>query len=146
MEPLSIDPKTVNLDRMIERGIKLHGHEGPFLIAGIRMGLLALELLDSPGYFGLEAESETGTTPPLSCLVDGIQVGSGCTLGKGNLRVTAASRPRARFSDTAGRRVTIELRADVCRNFLEGRSAERAAFAREAAAAELFLWEVATGP
>ncbi|MCK4411012.1 formylmethanofuran dehydrogenase, partial [Candidatus Bipolaricaulota bacterium] len=61
METLTIDPRTIDLDGLIGHGIHLHGHRGPFLIAGIRMGLLALELLDNSGYFGIEAESETGT-------------------------------------------------------------------------------------
>ncbi|MFO8034276.1 MAG: formylmethanofuran dehydrogenase subunit E family protein, partial [Candidatus Bipolaricaulota bacterium] len=85
METLSIDPREVDLQRMIERGVELHGHLGPYLVAGIRMGLLALELLESSGYFGLSAVSEAGREPPRSCLSDGIQIGSGCTAGKGNL-------------------------------------------------------------
>ncbi len=43
METLKIDPRNVNPDEMIERGTHLHGHLEPFLVAGIRMGLLALE-------------------------------------------------------------------------------------------------------
>lgn len=140
METLSIDHKTVDLDQIIERGIYLHGHRGPFLIAGIRMGLLALELLDSPGYFGLAAELETGRTKPLSCLADGIQIGSGCTLGKGNIHVTEARRPRARFTDKAGRQVTVELRPAVYQGFLDGDIDEQSRLAQEKPLEELFLW------
>lgn len=142
METLRIDPKAVDLDRMIEQGIHLHGHRGPFLIAGIRMGLLALKLLDSPGYFGIEAESETGTVTPLSCLTDGIQIGSGCTLGKGNLRVTDGCRPRVHFSDKDGRKVTIELHPDVYQGFREGELNEQSELAHQTPLEELFLWEV----
>ncbi len=85
MKRLSIDPKTADIDEIVERAVLLHGHVGPFLVVGIRMGLLALELLEHPGYFGLSAESEAGSTPPVSCLNDGVQIGSGCTTGKGNL-------------------------------------------------------------
>lgn len=38
MKTLSIDPATANLRAMVERGMLLHGHLGPFLVAGIRMG------------------------------------------------------------------------------------------------------------
>ena len=141
METLSIDPQTVDIDELIERGTHLHGHLGPFLIAGIRMGLLALELLDSPGYFGIEAESQTGTVTPLSCLTDGVQIGSGCTLGKGNIRVTDERRPRVYFSDETGKRVTIELRPSIFQGFLNGDLNEQTAIAQEKAREELFVWE-----
>jgi len=141
VETLSIDPQTVDIDELIERGTHLHGHLGPFLIAGIRMGLLALELLDSRGYFGIEAESQTGAITPLSCLTDGVQIGSGCTLGKGNIRVTDERRPRVHFSDKAGKRVTIELRPSITQGFLNGDLNEQGVIAREKAREELFVWE-----
>lgn len=140
METFTIDPQTIDLDELIDRGTHLHGHLGPFLIAGIRMGLLALELLDSPGYFGIEAESETGTITPLSCLTDGVQIGSGCTLGKGNIRVTDARRPRVHFSNESGKRVTIELRLDIYEGFLNGKLDEQCAVARETALEEMYIW------
>jgi len=140
VETLSIDPQMVDLDELIERGTYLHGHLGPFLIAGIRMGLLALELLDSPGYFGIEAESETGVVTPLSCLTDGVQIGSGCTLGKGNIQVTDARRPRVHFSNKAGQRVTIELRPDIYHGFSDGKLDEQCAVARQKSLEEMFIW------
>jgi len=146
MEHLSIDPRTVDLDAMIDRGIQLHGHEGPFLVAGIRMGLLALDLLQSRGYFGIEAESDAGSTPPLSCLTDGIQVGSGCTVGKGNLRVTTACRPAVRFVDARGRKLTVELRPDIFDVFLRDNAEKTCTLAREAPVSRLFLWEWAKTP
>jgi len=93
MERLTIDPTSADLASMSTRGILLHGHLGPFLVAGIRMGLLALELLNSPGYFGIRAESGAGSITPQSCLNDGIQIGSGCTAGKGNLLIVNSSAP-----------------------------------------------------
>jgi formylmethanofuran dehydrogenase subunit E len=141
LKPLHIDPRTVDLDAMIDQGIRLHGHEGPFLVAGIRMGLLALDLLQNPGYFGIKAESQAGTTPPLSCLSDGIQIGSGCTVGKGNLRVTDVGRPAVRFADARGHELVVELRADVLQTLLESSVEEACALARQAPVSKLFLWE-----
>jgi len=117
MKTLSIDPKTAALGEMIERGTLLHGHLGPFLVAGIRMGLLALTLLNTPGYFGMRAESEAGTVTPLSCLNDGVQIGSGCTAGKGNLQIVGDAAARVRFVADAGGAVTIELRQAVIDSF-----------------------------
>ncbi len=140
METLTIDPKDADLRAMIERGTLLHGHLGPYLVAGIRMGLLALRQLESPGYFGLRAESEAGRATPLSCLNDGVQIGSGCTAGKGNLRVVGEEKPRVRFIVDDGRAVTIELRPEIERSF---RGSDTIAKARELETIpdeELFEW------
>lgn len=140
METLTIDPKDADLRAMIDRGTLLHGHLGPYLVAGIRMGLLALRQLNNPGYFGLLAESEAGRTPPLSCLNDGVQIGSGCTMGKGNLRVVGEERPRVRFTSEDGCRITIELRPEIVSSF---RGSDPIAKAREIETIpeeELFEW------
>jgi len=141
MDTLKIDPKTADLEAMVTRGVHLHGHEGPFLIAGIRMGLLALELLGSSGYFGLSAQSHTGSTTPLSCLTDGIQIGSGCTTGKGNLTVTDGARPRARFTSKEGRSVTIEVSQGALKAFREGDLVSESRHARAMPVEELFVWD-----
>jgi formylmethanofuran dehydrogenase subunit E len=139
MKTLSIDPTTADLSEMIERGTALHGHLGPFLVAGIRMGLLALSLLGSPGYFGVRARSEAGRTTPLSCLNDGIQIGSGCTTGKGNLEVVDGAAPRARF-ETAAQFVVIELREEVMRSFPESDTIEKARDLESLTIEELLTW------
>lgn len=140
METLTIDPRDADLRAMIERGTLLHGHLGPYLVAGIRMGLLALRELGCPGYFGIRAESEAGRTTPLSCLNDGVQIGSGCTAGKGNLHIVGEGRPRVRFVADDGRALTAELRPGVVDSF---RGADTMGKAREVEVApeeELFEW------
>jgi formylmethanofuran dehydrogenase subunit E len=90
---------------MLER---FHGHLGPYVVLGYRMGRLARKALDV-GAFDLSAEVFTGTEPPLSCLVDGVQVGSSCTLGKGNIQVHDGRRAEARFSTKDGRTMLISI-------------------------------------
>ena len=142
MKCLTIDPRSVDIDVAVERGALLHGHLGPFLVLGIRMGLLALEVLDHSGYFGLEAESEAGWTRPLSCLNDGIQIGSGCTTGKGNLIIIARARPRVRFSADGGKSVTIEVRRGILDEIGGGRIDELGTALRRRPSEELFEWTV----
>jgi formylmethanofuran dehydrogenase subunit E len=88
------------MDRLPEELIQLkrfHGHLGPYVVVGYRMGQLARQRLEGK----LMAISFTGTKPPLSCLVDGIQFSSGCTLGKGNIAIHDNGEARAHFiSDT----------------------------------------------
>lgn len=142
MEKLSINPRDVDLDEMIERGTRLHGHLGPFLVAGIRMGLLALEILESPGYFGIRAESETGSVTPLSCLTDGIQIGAGCTVGKGNLTVSDTRLPRARFYAEGRDGVEITLRDDALDGFRSAELQEESIRTKNRPLEELFTWKM----
>ena len=140
MEWLKIDPNVDPRD-LWELGIRLHGHRGPFLACGIRMGLLALRLLGSSGYSGIEAVAETGSTPPVSCLVDGLQIGCGCTTGKGNLKVVEGGRPAASFS-AGERKIRIALREEVARRILDGGAGEdQVDWVFSLPEEELFTWE-----
>jgi formylmethanofuran dehydrogenase subunit E len=65
---------------------RFHGHLGPFIVLGYRIGKQALKEL-SCDPFSTKAEVYCSGIPPQSCLADGVQLGSGCTLGKGNIDV-----------------------------------------------------------
>jgi len=91
-----------------------HGHLGPYVVIGYRMGRMALDRLGSAGHFGISADVHTPLDPPCSCLIDGVQIGSGCTLGKRNIEVHEAPEPAwAVFSDDRGGKVTIRLRDEI---------------------------------
>ncbi|MDF2955615.1 MAG: Formylmethanofuran dehydrogenase subunit E [Candidatus Alkanophagales archaeon MCA70_species_2] len=72
--------------RLVKRAVEFHGHLGPFLVLGLKMGLFALERLGAAKY-ELSVVVETDSKPPASCIIDGIQVSTGCTVGRGNLKV-----------------------------------------------------------
>jgi len=134
-----IDPKA-DPKELFLLGARFHGHPGPFLALGIRMGLLALSLLESRGHRGIAAEVETGTKPPISCIVDGIQVSTGCTTGKGNLSVKPLGKPAAVFSAN-GKRVRIEVRPEwLSRLEKLGAPDPLADEVLQAKAEELFTW------
>jgi formylmethanofuran dehydrogenase subunit E len=91
-----------------------HGHLGPYVVIGYRMGVLALAELDSEGHFGILAEVHSPFGTPRSCLIDGVQLGSGCTLGKGNIAVEEAPEPAwAVFTAEGGGQVTIRLQPGI---------------------------------
>ncbi len=142
METLSIDPTSTDLEALVARGTLLHGHLGPFLVAGIRMGLLALQLLDHPGYFGIRAESAAGSVTPQSCLNDGVQIGSGCTIGKGNLTIVGSDAPRVAFRTEQGGQVEITLRPDVVATFPAGDIRDASERVRTLPLEALFTWTV----
>ncbi len=91
---------------------KFHGHIGPYVVLGYRMGQLANERLgDDP--FGKSARVLTGTKPPISCLVDGVQLSSGCTLGKGNIEVEDKGLPQVIFTEKEGGCLILTVKSDI---------------------------------
>ncbi len=78
-----------------------HGHLGPFVALGLQMGRHVLRVLNHPGHFGLNARVEITPHPPQSCLVDGLQLSTGCSYGKRNIEIVPADTIRVRFSEEA---------------------------------------------
>lgn len=95
--------------REIER---FHGHIGPYAIIGYKMGELANKTLGSDP-FSKRVVVWTGTTPPLSCIIDGLQMSSGCTLGKGNILVHQKGSPKAQFTGNDGKKIEITLKPSI---------------------------------
>ncbi len=73
-------------DVTLEDLAAFHGHLGPFLVIGYRMGRYAREVLCNDP-FALSARVYCSGTPPETCIADGLQMGSGCTLGKKNIEI-----------------------------------------------------------
>ena len=96
---------------LLEGAVKFHGHLGPFLVLGLRAGLLGVDYLGKE-YFELRAKVETALHPPRSCFIDGIQFASSCTTGKGNLETNALDDVSVEFVRGA-RRISLVVRKDV---------------------------------
>jgi formylmethanofuran dehydrogenase subunit E len=64
----------------------------------------------------------------MSCFVDGVQLGSGCTLGKGNIDLSGEELVEARFSSEDGRHLRMRARAETLERLrprLEGEDLDR---------------------
>jgi len=96
---------------LLEDAVKFHGHLGPFLILGLRAGLLGVDYLGKD-YFELEAKVETRPQPPRSCFIDGIQFTSGCTTGKCNIEIKASEGVSVEFI-RGKRRISVIVKTDV---------------------------------
>jgi formylmethanofuran dehydrogenase subunit E len=71
----------------VRSAAQFHGHLGPMIVFGTRMGMAARRAVDAQGYFDIEIECEGPfVKPPQSCFLDGLQLGAGTTLGKRNLK------------------------------------------------------------
>lgn len=98
----------------IERAVEFHGHLGPYLVLGVLMGDLAAKKLRCKKHFGIETIVRGATEKPKSCLIDGIQISTGCTYGKGNIRKIKGSKIKVLFRKLADKRnAEISLKKDL---------------------------------
>lgn len=75
-------------DELYKVGLALHGHKCPAMPLGLRAGLAAMEVLGvqhAPDG-QLIALVEIDRNHCSTCFADGVQVATGCTFGKGNIR------------------------------------------------------------
>jgi formylmethanofuran dehydrogenase subunit E len=81
-----IDPR-----KFLEAGQLLHGHKCPAMPLGLRVGAAAMNALAVPRAQDkdLVAILELGDDHCAHCFGDGVQMVTGCTFGKGNIRKVA---------------------------------------------------------
>ncbi|MDD3687672.1 MAG: nucleoside hydrolase [Bacteroidales bacterium] len=65
---------------------EIHSHMGIYSILGAKTGLRIMEYLHA-GLDEIEIVSYAGFNPPISCFNDGIQVGTGSTIGYGTISI-----------------------------------------------------------
>lgn len=104
------------MENEIELIRRFHGHLGPNVIYGYRMGLIA-----RPDHHkDAVAKVYCGAVPPMSCLIDGIQMTSGCTMGKNNIQVTGEGELKAEFEYRNGNKMVISVKDSVRDRFQDG--------------------------
>lgn len=101
-------------NRLLLAAGRFHGHIGPFLSIGLRMGMLANQILGRCP-FSTRVEVWVEPSPPRSCTIDGIQFVTGCTLGKGNISVNPDPYDIWATFESKGHRLCIKLRSDFLR-------------------------------
>jgi formylmethanofuran dehydrogenase subunit E len=126
------------LGLMIDNAQKLHGHLGPFLVIGVRMGMTAkkaLNLSDEQCEF-LKASVKVPLFPPFSCLLDGIQVATSCTVGNQRLSIESSEEICVIFAEqNAGKTVKITLEPNMAKELKKklGKGSPAEKFAMELA-------------
>ena len=92
---------------------ELHRHLGVFAIIGVKMGIRAREYFNT-GVDEFTALSYAGSTPPLSCMNDGVQVSTGATPGHGLLTVSNAAPTSAKVDFTyLGKTIRVSLLPEI---------------------------------
>ncbi len=91
--------------------VRLHGHLGPWAVAGLRLGQAALVDLDCEGYFDIRVDvAGPLAKPPPRCIVDGLQFATGATMGKDTIHVELAEAFEIRATNTrTGRAIRYRL-------------------------------------
>ena len=89
---------------------KFHGHLGPFLVLGVRMGEAAIKQFNLVGNerLDLRANVKVPLQTPFSCLLDGIQVSTTCTIGNQRLTIQNAQNIQATFT-TQNKPKTVKI-------------------------------------
>ena len=96
--------ETRELETSMKDAAELHGHLGPFLVIGVRMGKAARQILNSRNNEsrGLRATVRVPFLTPFSCVLDGIQSATHCTIGNQRLRVKKSRRKITAQFETKG--------------------------------------------
>ena len=92
---------------------EMHRHLGAYSLIGVKMGILAREILEAD-LDELNVVTYTGLKPPESCLIDGLQIATGASLGRGTIHTSmeTKSAPKAVFIK-GPRRIRIEVKTKI---------------------------------
>jgi formylmethanofuran dehydrogenase subunit E len=99
------------LPEPLQRAKAFHGHLGPNVTLGLRMGRLIVDRFGGEP-FSFRITSFTGWTPPVSCIIDGLQLSTPCTVGNGYLRIVEEGVLRA-IARKEGREIDIRVRPEI---------------------------------
>ncbi|MBR5403508.1 MAG: formylmethanofuran dehydrogenase subunit E family protein, partial [Bacteroidales bacterium] len=88
--------------QLVELVNRFHGHIGIYSMLGVKMGLYVKDIFSADGLTGhIGIVAYTGSVPPVSCLLDGLQASTGSTLGHGLIKVAPTpAPPRAKATFT----------------------------------------------
>ncbi|MEM1566584.1 MAG: formylmethanofuran dehydrogenase subunit E family protein [Candidatus Bathyarchaeia archaeon] len=127
------DREALMLD--VKNAEKLHGHLGPFLVIGVKMARMAKKALNlnQANQWDLRVFAELPLETPFSCILDGIQATTRCTVGNRRLKIrnsngnmTAVFKSRNKILKV---RVKPHLVKTLRQQLLEGVSNEKLAWA-----------------
>jgi len=104
------DSFSQDLASILRRAEDFHGHFGPFLVVGVRAGIIALrELQTSKENKSLRAVVSLVYSVPYSCILDGIQLSTGCTIGNKRLRFEESPTFSIELEDLGNGKVTVSI-------------------------------------
>ncbi|MGB9756676.1 MAG: formylmethanofuran dehydrogenase subunit E family protein [Candidatus Bathyarchaeales archaeon] len=129
--------KAADFAKLIEKAADLHGHFGPFLVLGVRMGETAKKILKTAN---LKVTAKLPLSTPFSCVLDGIQVATQCTIGNQKLKIENSSKGICVDFQcvNTGKKLAITINSQITKTLMKKFS--------EGASNEELAWEIATTP
>jgi formylmethanofuran dehydrogenase subunit E len=127
-----------DLTTLIDKAADFHGHLGPFLVIGVRMGKLAKEILNTSSKKNrLQATAKVPLSTPFSCILDGIQATTSCTVGNQRLKIKNSKKEiTAHFElQNSNRAVKITANPKIIEELMNKMS--------ESASVEELAWKIA---
>ena len=98
----------------LKEAVRFHGHLGPYLVLGLLAGEVALKKLGERKYFGINVKVWGANYRPKSCLIDGLQLSTGATYGKGNIRKFKADAIKLEFfSEAKNKKVILGIKSKI---------------------------------
>jgi len=108
------DSFSQDLASILRRAVDFHGHLGPFLVVGVRAGIIALrELQTGKENKSLRAVASLVHSVPYSCILDGVQLSTGCTIGNKRLRFEESPTFSIMLEDPGNGKVTVSIPSKV---------------------------------
>ncbi len=105
---------TTDHHSILKKAEDFHGHLGPFLVIGVRMGLGGLGRLDGTNENPLAVTASLPLRVPFSCIVDGLQITTHCTTGNQKLRLKDSPKVEAQFERKGhGKKVVVALNQTI---------------------------------
>jgi formylmethanofuran dehydrogenase subunit E len=100
------------LGALLERAIEFHGHLGPFLVLGLRMGVVGIrELNVERGDGRMRVTARLKYSIPFSCAVDGLQIVTKCTVGNKKLTIADYAGVATDFKLEDGKQATVSVKS-----------------------------------
>jgi formylmethanofuran dehydrogenase subunit E len=84
------------------------------------MGVIAMSMLKPQNHDDLTVIMSVNPKPPASCTVDGVQVSSGCTLGKGTIQVSESAKGVVGEFHAGDRTCTVTVKPNLLSGLLDG--------------------------
>ncbi|MCK4668664.1 hypothetical protein E3J49_03855 [Candidatus Bathyarchaeota archaeon] len=117
------------LTSLIEKAADFHGHLGPFLVIGVRMGSSAKKVFNENAGESdeLRVTARLPLLTPFSCILDGIQATTRCTVGNQKLRMENSQEKIAVYFEQENSDKTLRLHVNPkIIEYLKNRYSERA--------------------
>ena len=144
-----MNPRDKAMDKLvstIRRAAEFHGHLGPFLVLGVKMGLIGMKKLKiEANARQLRIEAELPKQIPYTCTLDGLQAVTRCTFGNRKLSLKEVKSPviSTKFdADNGEKRVFICVKNEVLQTLMEKLQKAKG----DTATQEKLAWMIASMP